>query len=251
MATHVLVDIGNQRTKWTWFSPGHDDPLQLIPQPALIEPEELQDFPDHPLNWIVCSVNRTRCHRWQSWVNGQRPQDRWRLVDYRDIPLNLCVESPERVGTDRLLACFAARQRCGPGEPLVVIDSGTAVTIDVLSVNDEFLGGVIFPGIATSLKSLQQNTDALPALNFDRFPEFVIGNSTARAIHAGVYQAQVGGIRHIVDQIQATMGPHRVLVSGGGMAELLQQLPANWEPTDDLVLQGLAHLSRSLADHGE
>lgn len=248
MVAYVLLDIGNQRTKWTRFTPPRQTPprqtpLTLEPQQAVVAPEELPELDQQPLTWLVCSVNRARCREWQQWVATNRPADRWREVTFRDIPLQLLVKNPERVGTDRLLACYGARRISPVGGPLIVIDSGTAVTIDVLSANDEFLGGLIFPGIRTSLKALKQNTDALPELEFEEFPNFVIGDSTATAIHAGVFHSQVGAIRHIVDRIQTSMGPHQVILAGGGMRELLSEFPPSWLFVHDLVLQGLADLA--------
>ncbi len=249
MASYVLLDIGNQRTKWTRFTPPRHPSESLAPQQVVVTPQEIPELGQAPLTWLVCSVNRARCHAWQQWVATNRPTDRWREVTFRDIPLQLLVQKPERVGTDRLLACYGARHISPVGGPLIVIDSGTAVTIDVLSATDKFLGGLIFPGIRTALKALAQNTDALPELEFDEFPNFVIGNSTATAIHAGVFHSQVGAIRHIVDRIQMSSGPHQVILAGGGMRELLSEFPPSWIFVDDLVLRGLADLAQTKRTH--
>jgi type III pantothenate kinase len=165
-----------------------------------------------------------------------------------DVALETDVQSRTSLGIDRLLAANAAVQMVGhqpdDRKPLIVIDSGTAVTIDLVDASGVFRGGVIFPGAETSFRSLHRSTGDLPDV-FDQWKnvnlELAIGNSTESAILTGVLTAQACSIQGIVDRITKTRDVDPVVfATGGGLEPVRKLLPNDWHYTDHLVLHGIA-----------
>ena len=165
-----------------------------------------------------------------------------------DVSLEYDVQSRQSLGIDRLLAASAAVQMVGDEpdklKPLIVIDSGTAVTIDLVDSSGVFCGGVIFPGAETSFRSLHRSTGDLPDV-FNQWKDvdldLAIGNSTESAILTGVLSAQACSIRGIVDRIKKTQDVDPVVfATGGGLEPVRSLLPSEWHYTDHLVLHGIA-----------
>ncbi len=170
-------------------------------------------------------------------VTGRPP-----LVAGRDfpIPIQTDVDAPEKVGVDRLLAALAAHRRCG--KACIVIDAGTAVTVDAVSVEGVFLGGAIFPGPGLMARSLAEGTAQLPLVGPDRLsmPPRVIGRNTEEAIRAGVMRALAGGIVGLVEGMTDEMGKRPVVYITGGYAPTpAEGVDDPWTVAPELVLEGL------------
>jgi len=252
----VAADIGNssiklavehaaQDRRWSMETIIHGD------APIHFDADSLADD-GQPAFWCVSSVNRPRHERLAEWVVTHRPNDVFHLITPAEIPLESSVESRERLGRDRLLAAWGAVQLNDSG-PLIVIDAGTAVTIDWVDENCVFRGGLIFPGAQTMLRSLAAQTDALPELdelddqNKISLELDLYGTSTESAIMLGVLQTQICTMREVVSQYcgQSTRLP-AVFVTGGGVEELLQYLPKSWQHVPDLVLTAALDIGRRI-----
>ncbi len=244
MTISAAVDVGNQRTKWAFFAEcnGDSKSVEFESPAAFQQVSEIRLWNTPPIHWRVCSVSPVRAEEFQRWLRSNRATDQFSKIENSQVPLMLQVEQPEKVGTDRILACWGALQLLAPVTPMIVIDAGTAVTIDVVTPGREFLGGVIFPGVAAAISGLHRSTAQLPDLKLERYPDFIIGNSTERAIQAGVYQAQVGAIRYIAERFQQHFGTQSVAMTGGGIGPIRQELPDDWTTINDLVLRGIALL---------
>lgn len=164
----------------------------------------------------------------------------WVLRDRGRLPLNTSVEAPERVGLDRLLNAVAANELRPPDQPVIVIDSGTATTVDYITEDGVFAGGAILPGFALSAEALHRYTALLPLLSLaDLGPDLPapLGRNTREALRSGIYWGQVGAIRQLVAVLAAQLtppsaGPARaqpsapwLLLTGGGAAWLATQFP--------------------------
>jgi type III pantothenate kinase len=182
----------------------------------------------------------------------------WRIrhLSFRDVPLPIRVEAPERVGIDRLLAALTANHLRQQDRPAVVIDLGTAITVDLVSAQGEFCGGAILPGFALSARALAEQTDALPLVSFvaeDQEPA-PVGKSTVGAIESGLYWGAVGAIRELICQYTAAaVPPPDVFLTGGAAERVAARLstdektsspgferPINARHVDSLVLSGIA-----------
>ena len=157
-------------------------------------------------------------------------------VGWRDPwPFRLDIRHPETVGADRL-ANVAGAMALGHTTGIVV-DAGTAVTIDVLR-HRRFIGGLILPGPALAARALHAHTEALPPL-VPQTPVALLGTDTASAMQAGIHHGMLHAVDGITTALRARLGTRtRVVLTGGASAALEAVLPrADFEP--DLLLHGL------------
>ncbi|MGE0257968.1 MAG: type III pantothenate kinase [Alphaproteobacteria bacterium] len=124
------------------------------------------------------------------------------------------VDRPEEVGADRLVNTVAAHDRYGG--PLIVVDFGTATTLDVVDGDGNYRGGVIAPGINLSLTALHMAAAKLPSVRIAR-TERVIGTDTVSCMQSGIYWGYVGLIEGLVGRIRNEVGPVPGSGSGAGM----------------------------------
>ena len=132
----------------------------------------------------------------------------------------ILVENPQTVGIDRLLNALAAYRRTKSST--IVIDFGTAITIDIVSKEGEFLGGLILPGIGTSAYALNKQTALLPEVNIKR-PEKIIGKNVEDAIKAGIYFGTVGSVIHIIKELRRIYGDLKYTIATGGDAKIFKK----------------------------
>lgn len=153
-------------------------------------------------------------------------------------PFVLDIDSPETIGPDRL--CAAAAPACEGVTDAVIIDAGTAVTVDILR-GGAFKGGAIMPGLDMMLHSLSERTSALPRIRIE--PDAVTsvpGRDTVSAIRAGVLGAYRGGARKLLElSIERFVNLPPVFLTGGDAGHLIDVLSPVPRHYPDLVLQGL------------
>ena len=148
---------------------------------------------------------------------------------------------PGQLGSDRWAALLAAH-RVGPGHKLVV-NAGTALTIDALTAQGRFLGGLIVPGPALMRRSLDRGTAGL-RLTEGTFQEFPA--STPDAITSGAIQACTGAIERMRDMMAGQdCAPSQIVLSGGAAPEIAGHLPIAATIRENLVLDGLALIAGS------
>lgn len=195
--------------------------------------------------WRVASVHRQAAERLTQTISelSGRLGRQWplRRLTYRDVPLAIDVESPDRVGIDRLLAAAAANRLRRADRAAIVVDAGTAITVDLVDVRGAFCGGAILPGIAMSARALEEQTDALPRVGVEHLahPPSALGKATVPAIEAGLYWGAVGAIRELTRQLAApyTLSPD-VLLTGGASKDVAEILATN----DELAVRYVPHL---------
>jgi type III pantothenate kinase len=155
------------------------------------------------------------------------------------LPIVLDVDEPQTVGADRIINTLAASRIYQ--RDCIVVDLGTATTYDCITQDGVFLGGVIAPGVLTSLETLTRRTSKLPATEL-RAPLQVIGRRTEECIRSGVVYGAVDAITGIVGRIRADWPTGRVplVIGTGGLAAMLAPLCPALEVVDaDLTLRGL------------
>jgi type III pantothenate kinase len=159
-------------------------------------------------------------------------------VDHRsDIPFELSVEEPATLGPDRICAAVGA-WAVGAREALI-IDAGTAVTVDILS-GGAFRGGSIFPGANLLAEALHEGTASLPLV--DGWGSEVVppGRNTVDAVKAGVWWGLVGAVRELVSRSLPVDGD--IWLTGGGAYLLAAHLEGETFVDRDLVLKGLVEI---------
>lgn len=158
------------------------------------------------------------------------------------IGLKVKIDSPDEVGSDRLVNAVAAYSRYGGS--LIVIDFGTATTFDVIDADGNYSGGVIAPGINLSLDALHMAAAKLPRVAVQR-PPTVIGKKTVPAMLSGIYWGYVGLIEGLVARIAAEYGGPMTVVATGGLAPLFKDgTPVIDHLDPDLTLRGMAEIYR-------
>lgn len=148
-------------------------------------------------------------------------------------------ENPEQLGADRWAALVGAR--AAAAAPAVVVNAGTATTVDALGSTGEFLGGMILPGLTLMQQVLHQGTAALPASPAGRFSP--LPRNTADAIVTGAIAATAGAVERVLRNLQALESREvRILLSGGHADMLREHLGSPVTLVPHLVLEGIAHL---------
>ena len=153
------------------------------------------------------------------------------------LPCEVRVDNPAEVGPDRLVNTIAAFERYG-GE-LIVVDFGTATTLDVVAHDGAYIGGAIAPGINLSLDALHHAAAHLPRIDVGR-PPHVIGRNTVHCMQSGIYWGYVGLIEGIATRISAERGHEMRLVATGGLSPLFARGSEMIQTVDtDLTMRGL------------
>lgn len=154
-----------------------------------------------------------------------------------DFGLKINYDPVESLGSDRLVAAFAAAEKYG--KPCIVCSFGTATTIDAVNSSGEFLGGVITPGMAAMADSLDAKTSKLPRVEIKN-PEKAIGTTTETAIRSGIFHGHAGMVNHLIALISSELGEKARVIATGGFAEsVAQECPAIDVVDDILILEGL------------
>lgn len=241
----LAIDVGNSRVKYGLFRPSRDaETTQVWP-----ECHEFLAIPVHD------AIPRATLGKWMDQgttgvvISGSNPPVVQRLLDEWDlgsvqpiairscssIPVTADVDFPERVGLDRLLNTVAVNAIRPVGRPAIVIDSGTATTVDYVSASGIFCGGAILPGMELGAKALHDYTALLPLLTVQELGganPVAPGRNTRDAMRNGLFWGQVGAVRELVRQLFLQRGhgepdfdqrsaptvnaPWLVLTGGGG-----------------------------------
>jgi type III pantothenate kinase len=272
----VAVDIGNSRVKLGQFQrecSGESESCRgnrAVDEPLVPEPVATFDLPirhdtgefdadrliawcdghlSEGTTWRIASVHRAAASRLTAtlhdWTKRPTDDNSVRQITYRDVPLAIRVDEPARVGIDRLLAAVAVDRLRHRERAAIVVDLGTAITVDLVEPDGAFAGGAILPGIATSARALAEQTDALPQvhLEFLDHPPAALGKSTVPAIESGIYWGAIGAIRELVSQLSAPFQTRPDLfITGGASGQVADLLKSHGtvRHVPNLVLSGIA-----------
>tara|TARA_B100000686_G_scaffold353632_1_gene460038 strand:+ start:15286 stop:16083 length:798 start_codon:yes stop_codon:yes gene_type:complete len=152
--------------------------------------------------------------------------------------IDILLDRPDEVGADRLVNSLAAFKLYG-GEKIIV-DFGTATTLDVIDKKGCYLGGVISPGVLLSMDALDKATARLPRISISA-PKHVIGKDTVSAMKSGIYWGYIGLVEGIVGQIKKEYDSNMEVIATGGLANLFSLNTDQINIVDDdLTLKGIA-----------
>ncbi|MCX5707684.1 MAG: type III pantothenate kinase [Candidatus Omnitrophica bacterium] len=130
------------------------------------------------------------------------------------VPIKNRYQFPKQVGQDRLVDAFACVKLYG--SPAIVVDFGTAITFDVISRKQEYLGGMILPGIETSLSALKEKTALLPKVKLSRPPKEIIGRNTRDSILSGIIFGFAGLTDNLIKKLKLKLGKRTLVIGTGG-----------------------------------
>lgn len=151
--------------------------------------------------------------------------------------LNILMDSPSQVGSDRIVIAVAALAEYKA--PLILLDLGTATTIEVVGKGNAYLGGCIIPGVRISLEALTSRTSQLPGIRLDK-PGKVIGKNTVDCMRSGVMYGTAAMMDGMLERVEEELGCHTTVVATGGMAPFIVPLCKREIKVErDLLLKGL------------
>lgn len=128
-------------------------------------------------------------------------------------------ENPKEVGADRLVDSYAAVQKYGA--PAIIVDFGTATTCEAVSAGGEYLGGVIYPGIKTSMDALYEKAAKLPKIELLK-PDFCFGQNTVSSMQSGAYYGYLGAVEKMIEGLKAVLGKDTKVIATGGFSRLFE-----------------------------
>ena len=264
MATRfTFIDIGNRRLKVlaldspaALLDPSSGDAGRPVPAEWNLEVWPL-DAPHawsrpaaEPTSWWIASVHRPTAMRLARWLRRFAPDEpvHWlQHEDFRSV-MEADVDQPGRVGIDRLAAACGALVHARP--PLLAVDVGTAVTVDLVLPPARFAGGAILPGPDLMAEALARGTDALPAIADPVAASPFPGKNTVAAIRCGIAAAVRGAVATLRDQAVRQTGeqPIPVYITGGQGEHLAEAIPeAVFDPL--LIFRGMARVAESVRHH--
>ncbi|MDO5545211.1 MAG: type III pantothenate kinase [Eubacteriales bacterium] len=151
--------------------------------------------------------------------------------------LNIHVDVPSQVGSDRIVIAVAALAEYKA--PLLLMDLGTATTIEAVEPDNVYMGGVIIPGVRVSLDALTSRAAQLPGISLDQ-PKQVIGKNTVDCMRSGMMYGTAAMIDGLVERMEEELGHRCTLIATGGLAQFITPLCKREIILEkDLLLKGL------------
>ena len=240
----LAIDAGNSRVKWGW----HDG--QGWTSVASVSLIEFAASSDHVNPFSVTHADPERIvisnvagegahHLLVNWTSIFDAEPLWLRAEAERCGVHNRYERPEQLGPDRWAALIAARALHASG-PALVVNAGTATTVDMLSGDGSFLGGCILPGVELMRFVLHEHTGRLP-MSEGAYRD--APRNTLDAIETGCRHAQAGAVERIYRVFRDLELNPLCIVSGGAGRVLVDQLGMPRRYVENLVLDGLAHIA--------
>lgn len=234
---YLLIDISNSYTKLAFATRERVGRAARIPTPRLTDRTLSAQLRRQSVDAVIVSSVVPAKNRMIARAAKRR---RVLFVDAKcDLGVGVDYPAPETIGADRLANAVAVNELYG--RPAIVVDFGTAVTFDVVSVSGDYIGGVIAPGLEAMTSFLYDRTALLPKLTL-REPVSAIGKTTRAAMMSGAIYGYRGLVREIISRIRdESFARGKVHIVGtGGYAELIaRHLPEIETVHPGLTLEGL------------
>ena len=220
----LAVDVGNSRVAFGIFEDGRLTRAERHElsnnQAEIIETAQVWgEMAGSNCPAVLASVNPPICQLLRKTLAQDVGMKVLAVGQEVPLPMKADLPDPAKVGVDRILNAAAAYERIA--DAVVVVDAGTAITVDCVSPEGVFLGGAILPGLQLSARILHQHTALLPEVEVDT-PKWVYGKDTSQAIVAGIYYGALGAIRELVERYAAELRAWPATIVTGGDGELIR-----------------------------
>ena len=265
-APYLLIDAGNSRVKWALVQAdgtqthsgafahggqlvkGTGDPLQSRHEP------DWSALPAPSSAWLSNVAGEAAARRIDAFIDRHWPDLARTTIRSaaQQCGVTNAYTTPSQLGSDRWAGMIGARAAF-PGEPLLIATFGTATTLEALTADGVFVGGLIAPGWSLMMRSLGEHTAQLPTLDMAAARGLLadepaaekraawFATDTPRSLSSGCALAQIGLIERMWRDLQQEWQvPVRLVVGGGAAGELVQALGVPYTRHDSLVLAGLA-----------
>lgn len=245
----LLLDIGNTRLKWgvavdgTIARTGHVTRQTIGEQGLAVLTRRLPRNVDAVIASNVAGT--TFATRLAGVIHAHCERDiRFAKTARSGYGVTNSYAQPRRMGVDRWVALIGARAELG--KACVVVDAGTAVTIDAIDARGQHLGGQILPGITLMLRSLASDTSDIPLVAPRKSADYagmaMFAANTRDAVGSGAINAVTGAIERAVRVLRAARQRPRLVLTGGDASRILDVLDEDALHRPHLVLQGLKHV---------
>lgn len=235
----LACDIGNSQIKTGLFS---DD--KLLESDVFKSIDEVASVysRNNISNTGISSVVPTTSEQFIKFLNHKALS--YHLISVNsNLNLRIIYKTPDTLGIDRICSAegaFSLNGKMDKDEIILSVDFGTATTINVILYPDEFVGGVIAPGVNMMGDALHSYTAQLPRVSFTDF-EDNIGNSTESSIASGLINATLGMIERVLDVIAKTYSTNniKVFITGGNAEKIIPYIKFDFVFEKSLVLYGI------------
>jgi type III pantothenate kinase len=244
----LTVDIGNTSTTTALIQEGVVSQLHRFPRIDGVDGNIAKAagiYADAAVRQVlVASVVPNLTHKWKEDLSQRLGCGYWELVPGAPLEIPVTYPNPTTIGADRLANAVAAVRKVGA--PVVVADFGTALTFDIVTETEGYIGGVIAPGIDMMYSYFGEKTALLPRLKPAPCAK-VIGKSTEEAMHAGAYFGYRGMVREIFTEIRESLNlpDLKLLATGGFASTVLRDFDESVMLCPHLTLEGLAYAWQS------
>ncbi|MDD3020114.1 MAG: type III pantothenate kinase [Alphaproteobacteria bacterium] len=220
-----------------------DEYLAFISQHFELTAVSLRDVADVIISSVVPDTNFSLTGFCQKGF-GVKPLFIGPDISADQIGIKVLIDRPQELGADRIVNAVAIRDYYR--HDAIVVDFGTATTIDVIGGDGAFRGGIIAPGVNLSMAALHAAAAKLPKINVARPPK-VIGTNTVEAMQSGVFYGYAGLVEGLITRICEEYGSSPKVIATGGLAPLFREiLPVISTIDEELTLKGLLSIYRSV-----
>jgi type III pantothenate kinase len=236
----LAIDAGNSRVKWGLHGGGQWLKTGMVPNSEAVDLRRVWQALDPPAEIVISNVAgsgmaRVIADALRCWPVAPR----WVVATAEQCGVRNGYDDPACLGSDRWAALIAARHLCPEG--CLVVNAGTALTVDALSGAGVFLGGIIVPGLACMKSALAASTASV-RVEHGRFRDFPA--CTADAVHSGALMAAVGAVDQMAARLERAEGRTASCVLSGGDGERLRPLlRRETKLVENLVLEGLIRIA--------
>lgn len=232
---HICIDMGNSQTKIAVFSGGEFVNVQVFQTQEVAAIEAyLRQIPRESA--AIVSSTAGAAYDISGFLESYF--EYFIKFDHQTpLPIENCYKTPSSLGLDRLAAVVAAAGLF-PNKNSLVVDLGTAITIDFIDAEARYLGGCISPGIWLRFKSLHEYTARLPMVDFESSAK-ILGDTTMSAIQSGIKNGILFEIRSYIGHFSESKAELCVIFTGGDAEEISPLIEVEHKLMPHLVLIGL------------
>ncbi len=245
MFSVFAIDSGNSYLKWAYFENNQCVRQNKVHNQDITQLSDVWLSLKRPDIVVISQVSNHNIPEQMTHVF-----DTWGIQPHRIVALSKqcgvtnSYDNPSQLGSDRWASLIASWHHCQAS--CLVVNIGTAMTVDALSDDGIFLGGIIVPGPHLMWNSILLNTQIFQDLENCRYEVFPVG--TANALYSGIIQSLVGSVERMRHLFHFSQGyaVRNCILSGGGVADILPHIDFEYLVIDNLVLEGLKIIAKEM-----
>lgn len=237
----LLLDIGNTRSKYVCIQGKRMSEITYIDTQLITEQWFKVNFATFDQCIIANVSQKALSTKLQSWCDGFCVRCHVVTTESEKFGVKCAYQKPSQYGVDRWLTLLAAKKMF-PFEPCIIVDSGTATTVDALSTEGVHLGGWILPGVQLMLDSITNNTESVVS-NLSSITHLSLAVNTESAVNQACWSASIGLVNNAVKIVKSSSVNYdneaKIIFTGGNGAQMHALFSGKSVFVEDLVFQGM------------